>query len=151
MDDPLSNLHDRPPRYLLESDSSDEEGQGMYPGAGPSKSKSQPKIALPKQDARLTWTQGTPAQIHSVILGVGQAGRYLLRRTGLEPKSRTAAAGADRSADAEVKLGDRRIGQGYVADGTLVLSVAEGLDSQDVLYGLARNLIEGLPAASWLV
>lgn len=158
MDDPLSPLHDRPPRYLLESDSSDEEGQGIYPGSSstPSGSSSRPKSnsrgIKPAPKASLEWKKKDQEHVERVVLGVGQAGKYLLRKMGFSP---SAAARAKKSAreevdaDLEVKLAGRIIGQGWLRDGTLILGVMEGMEEQDVLYGLANELISGLPAKFW--
>lgn len=148
MDDPLSSLHDRPPRYLLESDSSDEEGQGIYPGAGPSRTK--PKIALPEQDisVSMNWSKSTRSDIQSVVLGVGQTGKYLMRKTGLEVRGKGRISTGDKG-DLQILMGGREVGRGYVRDGSLLLAMTEGLDEQSGLYRLAEGLIKELSTTSW--
>ncbi|WVN84993.1 uncharacterized protein L203_100130 [Cryptococcus depauperatus CBS 7841] len=74
MNDPLFSLAAPPPRYRLESDSSDEEGEGIYPGgclAGEEKVRRRSRIVSVRLDAG--------GGRHQVVVGVGQAGRYLVK------------------------------------------------------------------------
>jgi hypothetical protein len=84
MEDPLSAVHDRPHRYLLDSDSEDEEGQGLYsPSAsGPSRI-SKLHISSPPS-AQVSISSNGPFE--EVVLGIGQAGKYICRKFGADGK-----------------------------------------------------------------
>ena len=124
MEDPLSAVHDRPHRYLLDSDSEDEEGQGIYSPStsGPSR-LSNLHITSP---ASAPVTISSPGPFEEVILGIGQAGKYLSRKFGADGK-------------VEVKVGEEVVGTGGVVGGRLVL----GVDDEQVedLHSLATSLL----------
>lgn len=137
MEDPLSAVHDRPHRYLLESDSSDEEGQGLYTvtESGPSKSKSTLK-PLTSSDIEIS---GPWEAYDEVILGVGQAGRYLIKSFGVVGKG-----------DVQIKAGGTVLGSGWAAGKRLLLSVDEG-GMEESLHSIAQALIDKAGQKSWLV
>lgn len=61
-----------PPRYQIESDSSDEEGHGVYPSSGAG--------AKPTAEYNITITAKQVSEPACVVVGIGQAGRYFMRR-----------------------------------------------------------------------
>jgi len=126
MEDPSSTIHDRPYRYLLDSDSEDEL---EVPESGPSSSRLS-KIKITQVEVSLTGAEGS---YEEVIIGVGQAGKYLLRKLGVEGK-------------VEVKLGEEVVGSGGVIGGRLVLSVVEDVGD---LHSLAKGLLSKVQTKSW--
>jgi hypothetical protein len=133
MEDPLSSVHDRPHRYLLDSDSEDEEGQGLYAPSesGPSR-LSKIKISnAPTAKVSITAT----GSYEEVVLGIGQAGKYISRKFG--------GAG-----DVEVKVGDEVVGKGGVVGGRLILGVDD--ESVEDLHALAGELLK-VETKSWYV
>ena len=138
MNDPSSAFNAPPPRYLLESDSSDEEGQGGYPGASGSNGRLSGKRAAPPAElARVeAWTSGRA--VAEVIIGVGQAGRFSQRKFGL-----TGTNGA------RIMLGENKVGEVIEKGGVAVISVEEQDGEQ--AWGLVRGLIEVVRADKWYV
>ena len=133
MEDPLSAVHDRPHRYLLDSDSEDEEGQGIYSPStsGPSR-LSNLHITCPASPPVFI---SSPGPFEEVILGIGQAGKYLSRKFGADGK-------------VDVKVGEEVVGTGGVVGGRLVL----GVDDEQVedLHSLATSLLN-VKTKSWYV
>jgi hypothetical protein len=116
MNDPGSALQAPPPRYLLESDSSDEEGQGEYADSS-SRRRTQPQ---PVAEARIEWTiERARDNVSEMVIGIGQAGRYLKRKMG---------QGADAM---KVLHGSAQVGTGSLKEGCLLvlLDDAEGEDA----------------------
>jgi hypothetical protein len=132
MNDPISSFDAPPPRYILESDSEDEEGEGWYQGGGPSR----PKLQVEKLPFGLRW-QGPQREFEAVIVGLGQVGRYLVR------KSEVSAGVVD------VHQGDEVLGQGYEVAGSLVISMKEV--ESDSVWEVARLLQDSLKARAWYV
>lgn len=125
MEDPASTVHDRPYRYLLDSESEDE-----YPDSGPSTSRlSKIQITQPL-DVSIS---GAEDSYDEVILGAGQAGKYLVRKLGVQ-------------GNAQVKVAGEVIGSGGVVDGRLVLGVNEDIGD---LHSLAKGLLDKVRAGSW--
>ena len=140
MNDPLSPFDVPPPRYLLESDSSDEEGQGIY-GAGSSKPRRpavSPSITV---EHAVQADLGGAGEVREVVLGVGQAGKYLLRKF---------LASSSTPATLVVRLDSTVVGRGYKVGGALVLSVDAKLED-GILHDLSRKLLEAYPTATWSV
>ena len=138
MEDPLSAVHDRPHRYLLESDSSDEEGQGLYTTheSGPSKSKSPTALSVNEIEFTGSWDA-----YDEVILGVAQAGRYL---------SKTFSGSKAGKGDVEIKAGGTALGNGRGVGKRLLLAVDEqGLETS--LHTIARALVNKAGGKSWYV
>lgn len=79
MNDPISPLTAKPPRYLLESDSSDEEGQGAYA----SSSRTKPPVAQPTISWDPSDGDAHGQEVDEVVIGVGQAGKYIAKKAGL--------------------------------------------------------------------
>lgn len=134
MIDPLSPLTAPPPRYLLESDSSDEEGQGVYGGHHASRTSPAPGPrvqVLPLGDDPL------PA-VDSVVVGVGQAGKYLLRRAGA------------RQAVLEVELDGHRLGAAFVVPGGLFIGLHDA-DKGDAAFSVVQELTTLVKAKNWWV
>jgi hypothetical protein len=126
--DPLSALSAPPPRYLLESDSSDEEGQGVY---GDSSTRA-PKLRTTAPPVRVQWLDGKAAYT-SAVVGIGQAGRYLQRRAG----ARLAALTLEGSA-----------GTGFALPGGGLLLVLEDGECADEVV---RVLVSEVDVKSWYV
>lgn len=140
MEDPLSAVHDRPHRYLLESDSSDEEGQGLYGSndSGPSKLKPTSTPVLSVQDIEIN-DNGPWDTCDEILLGVGQAGRYLVKTLG-----------GGQKADVEIRAGDSPLGSGWMVGKRLVLSMDDGgLDSS--LHAVAQALVNKAGNKPWYV
>jgi hypothetical protein len=126
MEDPSSTIHDRPYRYLLDSDSEDEL---EVPESGPSSSRLS-KIKITQAEVSLTGAEGS---YEEVIIGVGQAGKYLFRKLGVEGR-------------VEAKLGEEVVGSGGAIGGRLVLSVDEDVGD---LHALAKGLLSKVKTKSW--
>ena len=134
MNDPLvSSFRAPPPRYLLESDSSDEEGQGSYP----SSSRKSTEITFPNDVS----FQIPPAHRHpaTVIICVGQVGRYFARKSGLE------------RAVGEVwnKNGNGVVGRALELDDGLMIIMEES-DAEGV-FRIAEKLLDVVKAGAWYV
>lgn len=136
MEDPLSAVHDRPHRYLLESDSSDEEGQGLYTvtESGPSKSKSNSN-PLSSGDIEIT---GSWESYDEVVLGAGQAGRYLAKSFGVAVKK----------GDVEINAGGTVLGSGWTVGKRLLLSLDEGGLEQS-LHSISQALVNKAGGKPW--
>lgn len=130
MDDPATALNIPPPRYLLESDSEDEEGEGLY-GAGVSQ---RPKISVEPLPVSVRWTDEARAYEH-VIVAVGQASRYLKRKIGGSYGVLTITRGED------------LMGEGIEVEETLVVSVTE--EEGEGVWELARAIKEAVKSESW--
>jgi len=134
MDDPTISLNAPPPRYLLESDSEDEEGQGVYgsSGSGPSR----PKIRLPKETVSVQWTDSKEDYSH-IILGVGQAGAWIRRKVG------------NGEGVLKVQRGEEALGMGTQVEGVLVVDVKD-VDNESV-WDVAESLRGSINARQWYV
>ncbi|KAK4685417.1 hypothetical protein P7C73_g4731, partial [Tremellales sp. Uapishka_1] len=133
--DPTNPLSVPPPRYLLESDSSDEEGAGVYPSAGPSKAN---KVAPAQQ---VTISHIIPVKKYShVIIGVGQAGRYAARKAGINLRDGDGVC-------CEISLGDRTLGRGHLATDTLLIVVED--EKGETPFAVADKVLSTFPATSW--
>lgn len=144
MNDPLSPLTSQPPRYLLESDSSDEEGQGQYPLAESSSRKSKVTPKIPVVDIRYPRSQGKDEEEGKekevVIIGVGQAGRYLARRAGITGNTEV---------ELEISVDGLVIGRGYGTDeGMLVVVEDEGVEG---LFEVSEMMLKSIKAKAWFV
>ncbi|KAL1412708.1 hypothetical protein Q8F55_000455 [Vanrija albida] len=130
--DPIASLKAPPPRYLLESDSSDEEGQGAYP------SSSQPRRpAPPAAEVTLSAVPGAPAlKPSSVVVGIGQAGAYLVRRAAAPRPALTVAVGPE-PAGTVFALGD----------GSALVALAE--PESGAAYALVEAVLGALGAEAW--
>lgn len=131
MEDPLSAVHDRPHRYLLDSDSEDEEGQGIY----------SPSTSGPSRISKLHISSSSPAKVsisnsgsyEEVVIGIGQAGKYLCRKFGMD-------------SSVKVKVGEEVVGTGGDNGGRLILALNDELVED--LHSLAGALI-GVQTKSW--
>jgi hypothetical protein len=133
MNDPGSAISAPPPRYLLESDSSDEEGQGEYAASSSRRAAARSK---PSISTKIVWVSGgNKGDGNEVVIGLGQAGRYLRRKVG---------GGSE--VVVRVLMGDGEVGSGLIVDGVLVLGMedAEG----ETAWKLAECLINELSNAS---
>jgi hypothetical protein len=134
MEDPLSALHDRPHRYLLDSDSEDDETL-----AGPSRiSKIQISTPSPPQITITGLQSAAAGPYEEVIVGVGQAGKYLARKLAVKP-------------EVEVKLaeGGEVVGSGGMVGGRLVLQVDEDTIGSVGLDAAGSSLIKNIKTRSW--
>ena len=134
MNDPSSSARGSAHRYLLESDSEDDqEDQGYFTSkAGPSR----PKLQVESQPFVLRHVNPNQ-QYDQVVIGVGQSGRYLERKLGVKQSSVT------------ILQGENSVGSGFDTGSTLVLSVNE-VDNEDV-WQLAKVIQEGVQASLWYV
>lgn len=140
MNDPTSSFYAPPPRYLLESDSSDEEGQGGYPGgsagakAGPSGSKRE--TASPK----LASVVGLPggAVYAEAVMAVGQSGRFLSRKAGNVGKQIARVVVGDDTVGKVIELGTDRV----------VLVALDDVDGEEA-WSLAKALVISIDAKRW--
>ena len=132
MTDPTISINAPPPRYLLESDSEDEEGQGVY-GAGGS-GPSRPKIQLQHESVSIKWTDSA-SSYDRVILGVGQAGAWIRRKVG------------NGEGVLKVQRGDDVLGLGMQVDGTLLLDMKD-VDNESA-WEIATSLLQSIKAKEW--
>ena len=137
MNDPTAVISAPPPRYLLESDSSDEEGQGEYAASSSrrgARSKSSPEV-------RINW-EGAEAQkgLKEVVIGIGQSGRYLRRKTGGKGSEKAAVT---------LTLGGEEVGRGWVIEGMvlMLLEEAEG----DEAWRIVEKVTAEVKAERWYV
>ncbi|OCF38164.1 hypothetical protein I316_00388 [Kwoniella heveanensis BCC8398] len=160
MNDPLSPLVVPPPRYLLESDSSDEEGQGEYPHPHPEQSSSRrqpprPKIRVKRSiafiDARAaagsasafaSASASTEDEREEVVIGLNQVGRYLLKITG----SQGSQAQGEIKVDADV-IGSTRT----LTEGATLVSLDESDLSGEEPWDIVRLLKDKIKAKRWTV
>lgn len=139
MFDPTSPLTVPPPRYLLESDSSDEEGQGAYPSNShrPARPFQQVVVRLltPPSDPLADPSDSPlPSLSGAGIVGVGQAGKYLLRR-------------APGRSVLEVTVDGKRQGRGVAIDGGVVVAVQDG--AAEAAFEIVKQLAVLIEASSW--
>ena len=139
MNDPVASISAPPPRYLLESDSSDEEGQGYYAGAagGPS---SRPKIRqTTSADISI---EGIPASrsYDCVVVGTSQAGRYIAKKAGKGHEDPTI----------KVKSSNGLLGRGWELNYKEVLLALDDVENEDV-WTVSKALLEKIKASSWYV
>jgi hypothetical protein len=134
MDDPTISLNAPPPRYLLESDSEDEEGQGIYgsSGSGPSR----PKIRVAQYPVTVQWTD-SKVDFDHVVLGVGQAGAWLRRKVG------------NGEGVVKVQRGEEGLGMGMQVERVLVVEIKD-VDNEGV-WEVAESLRESINAKQWCV
>ncbi len=130
MNDPLSSLQAPPPRYLLESDSSDEEGQGAYPST--SRKSSRP---APTYDISVNFDDDVD-NLECLVIGVGQAGRYFAQVVGVGKRI------------GELKNGDEAVGLAYKKEGFSIMVVEES-HSGEAAFAFADKLIQSVKARSW--
>ena len=136
MNDPSAAFYAPPPRYLLESDSSDEEGQGDYAGSHPHHAIGSSSKSTPLAAAVAGWDSSKA--ISHAIVGVGQAGRYLYRKFGL--------SGQD---GAEVQLNKRPAGIIVLKAGCAVISLEEQDGAE--AWAVLRALVDAVTAEKWCV
>jgi hypothetical protein len=129
MNDILSPLDAPPPRYLMESDSSDEEGGGQYPG-------SSSRLKQPTRARNVAVTCNGGGEYENAVVGVGQAGRYL---SGL--------GGLAREEAVEVLEDGKTIGRGWGYEAGILIDVEDG----DVGTGwkVASTLLKEVKAKKW--
>ncbi|WRT70295.1 uncharacterized protein IL334_007293 [Kwoniella shivajii] len=137
MNDPLSSLSAPPPRYLLESDSSDEEGQGAYPGGNLGIGPSKPKIRL-QNDVQVHFT-GLDDQLDEVIIGLGQSGKFILRTINGQQVG-------------EARIGGKSVGK-IVQSGnnSTVVSLDEGDFAGEESWEITKTLINKVKAKKWTI
>lgn len=133
MEDPLSAVHDRPHRYLLDSDSEDEEGQGLYSPSASGPSRMSKLHISSRPSANVSISSSGPYE--EIILGIGQAGKYLCRKFGADGK-------------VVIKVGDEVIGTGGAVGGRLVLGIND--EVVEDLHSLATSLLK-VETKSWYV
>ncbi|WVQ84310.1 hypothetical protein IAT38_006462 [Cryptococcus sp. DSM 104549] len=131
--DPLSPLTAPPPRYLLESDSSDEEGQGAYPGA-----PSRPKLHLASPS--ISFRSSLSSDLPHVLLAIGQAGKYILKHVG-----------SNGEVVGEVQVEGKTAGRVVKAGEEVVLVLDENEVPNEAAWGVVEKITEGLKARSWTV
>ncbi|WOO82015.1 uncharacterized protein LOC62_04G005518 [Vanrija pseudolonga] len=137
--DPISSLKAPPPRYLLESDSSDEEGQGAYPASA---APTQRRAAPPAPVVSVSPLPGAsaselPLKASSAVVAIGQAGAYLLRRAS---SARPLLS---------VTLDSARAGTVFALDGGSALLALNELDSGDAAYAVVEAVLGVVAAESW--
>lgn len=139
MNDPVSSISAPPPRYLLESDSSDEEGQGYYAGAagGPS---SRPKIRQTSSADISVESVSASSSYNSVIVGTGQAGRYIAKKAGHRHEDSTI----------KVKSSNGLLGQGWELSDNELLLALDDVENENV-WTVSKALLEKIKASSWYV
>jgi hypothetical protein len=130
MNDPATSLNVPPPRYLLESDSEDEEGEGLYGGG----IAQRPKINVQPLAVSVRWTDEARVYGH-VTVAVGQASRYLKRKLGVSYGVLT----IDRAGDP--------IGEGIEVEDALVISIKE--EESEGVWELARAIRQAVQADIW--
>lgn len=163
MNDPTSSFNLPPPRYLLESDSSDEEGQGDYSGApranplaGTSGSPASKPLRL--ADVRCQGLQSPGnAGYAEVVVAVGQAGRYALRKLGMgkgHGHGHEQGHGQGRVVIPAVGgAKDERVGAAYDVQrkegqsGALLIVVEE--QEGERAWAAAKGLVQSLKADKW--
>ncbi|OCF77196.1 hypothetical protein I204_01181 [Kwoniella mangroviensis CBS 8886] len=133
MNDPLSPLTVPPPRYLLESDSSDEEGQGTYPGAAPGPS-TKPKIRI--NDGIQVNITGLGGEVDEVVVGLGQAGRYILK-------------GVQGEKIGGIKIGIKNVGGVTKVGKNTVVSIEESELGGDECWEVVKSLVAKVKAKKW--
>ncbi|ORY33503.1 hypothetical protein BCR39DRAFT_520475 [Naematelia encephala] len=136
MNDPtLSPFSAPPPRYLVESDSSDEEGHGEYPGIGPSSSRQAPSEPIISIDLVVGPEEGLNA-----VLAVGQAGRYIVKKAGLT------------QVILRLKVDKTEVGRGYYIEGKEGKEVVVVFDTEgdkEWSFAAGEKLLHAIKAKSW--
>lgn len=127
--DPVSSLSAPPPRYLLESDSSDEEGQGVYPSGQRKRATTTPAVSVKWLD------EAVPAT--SVVVGLGQAGKYLARRANA------------RMAVLSVDVDGHTVGTGFSLGDDLLVQLADSDEKGEAACGVVEQLTKLVSAQSW--
>ncbi|WWD03534.1 hypothetical protein V865_001587 [Kwoniella europaea PYCC6329] len=135
MNDPLSPLTVPPPRYLLESDSSDEEGQGSYPATAPGPS-TKPKIRI--NDGIQVDITGLKDEVDEVVVGLGQAGRYILK-------------GVQGEKIGGIKIGSKNVGGVTKVGKNTVVSIEEGELGGDECWEVVKSLVGKVKAKKWTI
>ncbi|KLT45795.1 hypothetical protein CC85DRAFT_282425 [Cutaneotrichosporon oleaginosum] len=134
MYDPTSPLTAPPSRYRIESDSSDEEGEGAYPSSTrpsrPSPSAAVQIVLLPIDPANPNPLSATGA----AVIGIGQAGKFLLRLVSGRPIFR-------------VEVGNRPAGMGIAVDGGVVVALQDG--PAEAAANIVTEVATTLKASSW--
>ncbi|WWC71948.1 uncharacterized protein I206_105907 [Kwoniella pini CBS 10737] len=138
MNDPLSSLTAPPPRYLLESDSSDEEGQGNYPNYNEGES-SKPKIRL-NNDLQVSIDGIDGQELNEVITGIGQSGKCTTRLTHAQRIG-------------NVKIGQKITGHVYRSrsEKISIISLEESDLNHEEIWELIKALIEKVKAKKWII
>lgn len=141
MNDPLFASQAPPPRYLLESDSSDEEGQGEYPYRTPTSSSSRSRIAAPEPEPiiEISWESGekTVSEASNVLIGIGQSGRYIARKLG---RSKEKAA-------LRIGRGAEQVGKGWILQKSLLVQIEEA--DGGAAWAIANALLSHIQADKW--
>ncbi|WVQ67098.1 uncharacterized protein L199_005292 [Kwoniella botswanensis] len=135
MNDPLSPLTVPPPRYLLESDSSDEEGQGSYPGVAPGPS-TKPKIRV--NDGVQVDSTGLGDEVDEVVVGLGQAGRYILK-------------GVQGEKIGGIKIGSKNVASVTKVGKNRVISIEEGEMGGEECWEVVKSLVAKVKAKKWTI
>ncbi|KIR34029.1 hypothetical protein I352_03260 [Cryptococcus deuterogattii MMRL2647] len=142
MNDHFAALNAPPPRYLLESDSSDEEGQGAYPGSSTPK----PKISIDTPPVEVFFTRGTGNEgVKDLVVGLGQAGKYLKKDLGV------GGCAAGQQEVGKVVVGGRQVGQGWKVGEGMVFSINEGDLSHETIWEISQKLLANIKAQSWTI
>jgi len=129
MNDP-SSIQAPPPRYLLESDSSDEEGQGAYPS-----SSRRLRQGTTKQIVSIH-LDDYAGDVESLVVGVGQAGRYLARLLRAN------------NVIGQVTTNDDIVGKAYrVEEG--ILMVMEECERPEGVFEVADEMLQSIKPRSW--
>ncbi|ORX40648.1 hypothetical protein BD324DRAFT_611632 [Kockovaella imperatae] len=132
MNDPLSPLTVPPPRYLLESDSSDEEGQGSYLASRlKTASASVPSFSIQWADAE--------SSFDTVVVSTGQAGKYIARKAGASSPCLTMLM------DSEV------MGHGYRCAQDLIIVLDDEIDEAQPAVWEGANALLGVQANKWII
>jgi hypothetical protein len=138
MNDPSSAFNAPPPRYLLESDSSDEEGQGGYPGGSTSHGGRQGKASTKAHSVRVVGSTVQRA-VPEAVVGVGQAGRYLFRKLGLTHSAQ--------EAQATVELDGGKCGTIAYVNGAALICLEEQ-DGEEA-WAVGKGLGDTVRAEKW--
>ncbi|WVQ72647.1 hypothetical protein IAR50_002206 [Cryptococcus sp. DSM 104548] len=137
MNDPLSTLSAPPPRYLLESDSSDEEGQGTYPGSAPP-SRAKTQLEQPSVTVVPPPGQSQETTLEGAVVAIGQAGKFLLKHLP-----------APTGSDGVIKIGDEKIGVIRAYGKEVVVLVDDGDLSHESVWAIAKKLVEVVDSPQW--
>lgn len=135
--DPISSLKAPPPRYLLESDSSDEEGQGAYGASAAHTSRAVPPAPVVSVSPVPGASGTSPLKVASAVVAIGQAGAYLLRR----------ASSARPLLSVTVDSG--RAGTVFSLDSGAALIALNELDNGDAAYAVVEAVLGAVGAESW--
>jgi hypothetical protein len=137
MNDPTAAISAPPPRYLLESDSSDEEGQGEYAAS----SSRRAERAKATQEVRVDWEDAEAQKgLKEVVIGVGQSGRYLRRKIDSKGSEKAAV---------KLTLGEEEVGRGWAMDGVLLMALEEA--EGDEAWRIVEKVTGEVKAERWSV